>query len=412
MARRYVVAGSAGQSVDVFLQDRSSGDGVITMTTDKVRAAYRIGTTGAVTTFALVGRNTTAAWASGGWAECSSVNMPGVYTLDVPDASIATTPNVSYFIHCSTPGSNFLPIALDLQVVSSGGSDMPANIILYKGQSQTSVDIGAKLTSINAETTAIVSKVTSINAETTAIVAKVTSIDANTTAIIQKLSSMDTTLGVIGSRVTSIEANTTGIVTKVSSIDTKVTAIQAQTTQFTFTTAGIVDANMVRVAGASTTPTNLNTAFDTNFATVYDSTNNTWRGAAASLSTSDHEAIALAVWDEAASSHVTAGTFGKHVGDIISKVTSIETNTTGMVTKLTSVETDVDSVLNKVTSINTETTTLIANVAAVKAETTAIKAKTDSLAFTVAGKVNANVHYINDVQVQGAGTTVDTWRPV
>src|SRR5574342_108408 len=125
MARRFVVAGSTGQTVDVFLQDRSSGDGVITLTTDKVKAAYHIGSTGAITTFALASRNSTAAWASGGWAEVSSTVCPGLYKLDVPDAAI-TTPYAAFFLQCSTPGSNFIPVAFDLHVVSSGGSDIPA----------------------------------------------------------------------------------------------------------------------------------------------------------------------------------------------------------------------------------------------------------------------------------------------
>lgn len=40
----------------------------------------------------------------------------------------------------------------------------------------------------------------------------------------------------------------------------------------------------------------------------------------------------------------------------------------------------------------------------------AIKAKTDSLAFTVAGQVDANVRSMNDAEVLGAGTSADKWR--
>ena len=42
----------------------------------------------------------------------------------------------------------------------------------------------------------------------------------------------------------------------------------------------------------------------------------------------------------------------------------------------------------------------------------AIKAKTDSLTFTVAGQVDSNMQYVNDVQVQAAGTAGNEWRPV
>ena len=41
----------------------------------------------------------------------------------------------------------------------------------------------------------------------------------------------------------------------------------------------------------------------------------------------------------------------------------------------------------------------------------AIKAKTDSLTFTTANQVDANVQSVNDVLLQGAGTSVDKMRP-
>lgn len=41
----------------------------------------------------------------------------------------------------------------------------------------------------------------------------------------------------------------------------------------------------------------------------------------------------------------------------------------------------------------------------------AIKAKTDSLAFTVAGQVDANIQYVNDVEVNGIGTAGSPWGP-
>lgn len=43
---------------------------------------------------------------------------------------------------------------------------------------------------------------------------------------------------------------------------------------------------------------------------------------------------------------------------------------------------------------------------------TAIKAKTDSLAFTVSGKVDSNIYYVNGTQIQGDGNTGTEWGPV
>lgn len=52
-----------------------------------------------------------------------------------------------------------------------------------------------------------------------------------------------------------------------------------------------------------------------------------------------------------------------------------------------------------------------ANLATVDTVVDAIKAKTDSLTFTVAGQVDSNVQYVNDVQVTGTGTDGDEWGP-
>src|SRR4030095_812021 len=47
----------------------------------------------------------------------------------------------------------------------------------------------------------------------------------------------------------------------------------------------------------------------------------------------------------------------------------------------------------------------------VDTQITAIKAKTDSLNFTVAGNVDSNIQYVNDVLVNGIGTAGSPWGP-
>jgi hypothetical protein len=68
--------------------------------------------------------------------------------------------------------------------------------------------------------------------------------------------------------------------------------------------------------------------------------------------------IADAVWDEAQADHVAAGSFGE-----------------------------------------------------VASETAAIKSKTDSLTFTVAGSVDANIQHVNDTEVTGDGQSGTEWGP-
>ena len=57
-------------------------------------------------------------------------------------------------------------------------------------------------------------------------------------------------------------------------------------------------------------------------------------------------------------------------------------------------------------------TEIAAILAAVDTEVAAIKAKTDSLTFTVAGKLDANVLYVNGIQVDGVGSDANPWGPV
>lgn len=54
---------------------------------------------------------------------------------------------------------------------------------------------------------------------------------------------------------------------------------------------------------------------------------------------------------------------------------------------------------------------LAADIATVDTVVDAIKAKTDSLTFTVANQVDANIQSVNDTTVTGAGTAGSPWGP-
>jgi hypothetical protein len=82
-----------------------------------------------------------------------------------------------------------------------------------------------------------------------------------------------------------------------------------------------------------------------------------------------------------------------------------------------SVSADVAAVKTQTAAIETDTgTDLPATLATIAGyldtEVAAIKAKTDSLTFTTAGQVDANVQSVNDVALQGDGTAGNSWRPV
>jgi hypothetical protein len=59
--------------------------------------------------------------------------------------------------------------------------------------------------------------------------------------------------------------------------------------------------------------------------------------------------------------------------------------------------------------IDTEVASVLA---AVDTEVAAIKAKTDGMTFTVAGFLDSNIQYVNDVAVQGTGASGNEWGPV
>ena len=97
-----------------------------------------------------------------------------------------------------------------------------------------------------------------------------------------------------------------------------------------------------------------------------------------------------AVWDALTTALTTAGSIGKKLADWV-----IGTSQTG----------DAFARLGAPAGASVS-----ADIAAVKSDTAAIKTKTDSLAFTVAGQVDANIQSVNDVTVVGDGSGTP-WGP-
>jgi hypothetical protein len=116
------------------------------------------------------------------------------------------------------------------------------------------------------------------------------------------------------------------------------------------------------------------------------------------------DSAALAsVCTEARLSELDAGTAGKaaHQIDII------QTDTT------TDIPATITTMQGNVTDILTDTgTTLDDKIDTIDTVVDAIKAKTDSLTFTEAGQVDANVQYVNDVALTGDGSALNPWGPV
>lgn len=99
------------------------------------------------------------------------------------------------------------------------------------------------------------------------------------------------------------------------------------------------------------------------------------------------------------------------VGSVVGAVGSVTGNVGGNVTG--SVGSVVGAVGSVTGNVGGNVAGSVASVTGLTAsDVAAIKAKTDSLNFTVAGNVDANIQYVNDVQLQGVGTAGNSWRPV
>jgi len=151
--------------------------------------------------------------------------------------------------------------------------------------------------------------------------------------------------------------------------------------------------------------------------------------------------IADAVWDEDATGHQTGGTFGQAIGDPGADTTtiyqSVVTDAAGthvaadiiaIKTQTAAIETDTaeigaagagltninlpNQIMDIVGNITGNLSGSVGSVTGLTAsDVGAIKAKTDSLAFTVAGQVDANIQYVNDTEVNGDGSPGTEWGP-
>lgn len=80
-------------------------------------------------------------------------------------------------------------------------------------------------------------------------------------------------------------------------------------------------------------------------------------------------------------------------------------------TVATAVRTELTTELGRIDATVSSRLSTATYVAPDNASVTAIKAKTDSLAFTVAGKIDANIVYVAGRQVVGNGVLGDPWSP-
>lgn len=112
-------AGDLSKHVDLFVPDSSSvvGAGLTGLVYNSagLTAVYRKGIAGTATTITLVTQTIGGAYSSGGFVEVSAASMPGLYRLDLPNASIDTEGFTTLMLYGAT---NMSPVLVRIPVWS------------------------------------------------------------------------------------------------------------------------------------------------------------------------------------------------------------------------------------------------------------------------------------------------------
>ena len=341
--------------------------------------------------------------------------------------------------------------------------------------SGTLISVGSVTGSVGSVTGAVGSVTGAVGSVTAVVTANVDQLDGDTGAADQLQKAFDTTPAyfqqVDVQRIIADTGAARHIAQLADEYDTG--RLPAEATA-TLDTGGIHAAVwQVPSGNANRTLTNIDTGAAIHLAQMADEYD-TGRLPADASATVDTGAVANAIWNSLRADHVGAGTFGQYVisdmqyvdgdtgpadnlgriaedtgsdsylwrhrdtGGIASAVwakdtriltsfafdTGVSSTIWAAASRTLTANTNLAGVSVNVTQINSDTgaaahvaqafaaqntnsdTGLIANAAA-------IRTKTDSLTFTVAGQVDSNTQYVNDVQIQGIGDTgtANTWRP-
>jgi hypothetical protein len=112
-------AGTTSKMVDIFVQDSSSTTGAgltgLVYNSGSLTAYYHRENDAAATAITLA-TMTVGTWATGGFKEISSANMPGLYQLGIPDAALAS--GSKYVIIMLKGASNMAPVVLEIELTA------------------------------------------------------------------------------------------------------------------------------------------------------------------------------------------------------------------------------------------------------------------------------------------------------
>lgn len=268
-----IKAGATDQTIYLFIQDSSSttGDGLtgLAYNTASLVAYYvpQRGSATAITLATLAAANS--AHSDGGFKEVDATNMPGVYRLDLPDAAVASGPEVIIMMKGAT---NMAPVAKEIQLVAFDPQDATG-----LGVSRLDAAITTRLAPTTAGRT----------------------LDVSTTG------EAGIDWGNIGSPTTTVNLSGTTVKTA-TDVETDTQDIQSRIP------AALVSGRMDSSVGAMAANTLTASALATDAVTEIQSGLSTLT--AGDIPTEAE--IAAAVWDEAYAGHLTSGTFGSVVANL------------------------------------------------------------------------------------------------
>jgi hypothetical protein len=359
----------------------------------------------------------------GTFADCTNeavelATSSGMYYLDLT-ATEMNADTVAIIVKTSTSGAKTTPIVLypeeagDIRVnltqinsaaLNTSAAQLGVNAVQVGGTAQTARDLGANLDTTVSSRLAASSYTAPANADITAIKAKTDSLNftvaGEVNANMRYISGASVATGTAQIGVNLV--NIAGAAVNTSSAQLGVNVVNMGGSAGTFsagrpevnvshwrgtaaaapTTAGIprvaieAAADFAQVAADKVWSSTTRTLSAFGF-TVTVGTNNDKTGYSLS------SAAIQAIWDALTSALTTAGSIGKRIVDNIDATISSRAT-----------QTSVDAVDDYVDT-----------------EVAAIKAKTDQLTFTTAGKVDANVTHVNETEVTGNGSTTP-WGPI
>lgn len=150
MAKLSIKAGSESVSLILFVQDSTSttGGGKTGLAYNTASlTCYYVRPGSAAASVSLVTQTVTGAWASGGFVEIDSTNMPGFYRFDIPNAALAAGVRSVGVLFKGATGMAPLPLEIDLgaevDAVKAGGTVWASGAITAASIATDAIDADA-----------------------------------------------------------------------------------------------------------------------------------------------------------------------------------------------------------------------------------------------------------------------------